>query len=63
VNENGILIDDLYAFALPRMTEIQKPANVHFTDSGSGLVADRVARSILAALEQRGAEKLGRQNP
>src|SRR5207344_483678 len=30
MNENGIAIDDLYSFALPRLKEIQKPANVHY---------------------------------
>jgi len=57
MDENGITIDDLYTFALPRLTEIQKPANVHFTDSGSEMLADRVARSILSALKKRHAEK------
>ena len=35
MKENGIAIDDLYRFALPRLKEIQRPGNVHFTKKGS----------------------------
>jgi acyl-CoA thioesterase-1 len=45
-----IAIDDLYAFALPQLDEIQRPANVHFTPEGSKVLAEQVAKSILAAL-------------
>jgi acyl-CoA thioesterase-1 len=31
MDDNGVPIDDLYAFALPRLDKIQQPANVHFT--------------------------------
>jgi acyl-CoA thioesterase-1 len=51
MDENGIAIDDLYVYALPRLSEIQIPANVHFTPEGSAVLAEQVARSILAALE------------
>jgi acyl-CoA thioesterase-1 len=47
---NDVPIDDLYAFALPRLSEIQRPANVHFTDEGSAALAAEVAASILTAL-------------
>ena len=47
---NNIPVDDLYAFALPRLSEIQRPANVHFTDEGSAALAAEVAASILTAL-------------
>jgi len=53
MEENGIAIDDLYSFALPRLGTIQKPANVHFTDAGSEELAKQVAASILAALKTR----------
>src|SRR6267143_732403 len=53
MEENGIAIDDLYAFALPRLGTIQKPANVHFTDAGSEELAKEVAASILVALKGR----------
>ena len=36
MEENGVAINDLYAFALPRLKEIQRPVNVHFSDAGLG---------------------------
>ncbi|MCX7011825.1 MAG: SGNH/GDSL hydrolase family protein [Candidatus Sumerlaeota bacterium] len=50
--ENGIAIDDLYAFALPRLGEIQLPSNVHVTPEGSKALAQQVAASIESALER-----------
>ena len=50
MDENNIPIDDLYTFALPRLSEIQRPANVHFTPEGSKALAERVAASIEAVL-------------
>ncbi len=48
--ENGIVINDLYKFALPRLKEIQQPANVHFFDRGSALLAAEVVVHIEKAL-------------
>jgi len=48
---NRIPIDDLYAFALPRLKKIQLPANVHFTTEGSRVLAGYVAAAIEAALD------------
>jgi acyl-CoA thioesterase-1 len=46
MNKNNIIINDLYAFMLPRMKELQLPNNVHFTEEGykalAGKVADRI---------------------
>jgi acyl-CoA thioesterase-1 len=50
MDKHGVAIDDLYAFALPRLKEIQRPANVHFTPAGSKALAEQVAASILKAL-------------
>lgn len=50
MKKNDIAIDDLYAFALPKLAEIQLPANVHFTPAGSKVLAKQVAQSIAAAL-------------
>jgi acyl-CoA thioesterase-1 len=55
MDENGIRIDDLYSFALPRLSEIQRPSNVHFTPEGSKVLAQQVAASI--------GEALGRRSP
>lgn len=49
----GVAVDDLYAFALPKMAKIGKPADVHFTPAGSQVLATQVAGSIEAALKNR----------
>lgn len=51
MEENGVAIDDLYAFALKQLDKIQRPANVHFTPEGSAVLAGQVAGSIVKALE------------
>jgi len=48
--DNKIPTDDLYAFCKPRLKEIQKPANVHFSTEGSAALAKEVAASISKAL-------------
>jgi len=50
--ENGIAVDDLYSFALPRLAELQTPANVHFTPAGSKALAEQVAQAIQKALTE-----------
>jgi acyl-CoA thioesterase-1 len=52
MEENGVAVDDLYAFALPRLEKIQQPANVHYTADGSRALAEQVAASIQAALKR-----------
>jgi len=52
MQENQIAVDDLYAFALPKLAEIQLPKNVHFSPEGSKVLAKQVATSILAALKK-----------
>ncbi|MEO7298210.1 MAG: SGNH/GDSL hydrolase family protein [Verrucomicrobiota bacterium] len=46
MEENGIVSDDLYAFALPQLSKIQKPVNVHYTEEGYEVLAKKVAASI-----------------
>jgi acyl-CoA thioesterase-1 len=46
MHDHDIPINDLYAFALPRLAEIQRPKNVHFTQEGSNQLAEKVAQSI-----------------
>jgi lysophospholipase L1-like esterase len=48
--EENIVIDDLYAFAKPQLSIIQRPGNVHFTDAGSIVLGKRVASTIAAYL-------------
>ncbi len=53
MKENQIATDDLHAFALTRLKDIQLPANVHFSPEGSKVLAKQVAESITSGLKQR----------
>jgi hypothetical protein len=50
MDEHDIVIDDQYSFALKRLKEIQRPANVHFTPAGSQELAKQVMATINKAL-------------
>jgi acyl-CoA thioesterase-1 len=50
MKENGVATDDLYAFAKPRLKDIQQPRNVHFSAEGSQQLAQVVAETIEKAL-------------
>ena len=50
MNKNNIVINDLYAFMLPRMLDLQLPNNVHFTEEGSFELAKKVVESITEVL-------------
>jgi acyl-CoA thioesterase-1 len=54
MKDNGITILDLYAFALPRLAQLQKPHDVHFTPEGYKALAEQVAAAVLAALNPPG---------
>ncbi|MHC4876351.1 MAG: SGNH/GDSL hydrolase family protein [Planctomycetota bacterium] len=43
-------VNDLWAAAQPRLKEIQRPVNVHFTPEGSKFLAERVAAAIRKSL-------------
>lgn len=49
---HGVAIDDLYTFCLPKLAEIQRPANVHFSPEGSKALAEEVVKSIREALRK-----------
>lgn len=49
MEEQSVAVDDLYAFALPRLKEIQLPQNVHFKAEGSRLLAAEVVRCVRQA--------------
>ena len=53
MKENDIAIDDLYSFAKPKLSEIQKSKDVHFTPAGSKTLAEEVARHITASLNAK----------
>lgn len=46
MNKNRIPINNLHAFVVPRMDEIQRPNNVHFTKEGSLALANKVVERI-----------------
>ena len=50
MKELGVETDDLYAYALPKLAEIQLPTNVHFKPEGSKVLAQQVASVIAKAL-------------
>lgn len=47
----GVPVNDLWAFAKPRIAEIQEPGNPHFTAKGSQVLAKEIARQIVEALQ------------
>ena len=51
--DNGVAVHDLHGFALARLDELQRPANVHFTPAGSRALAAEVAARVRAALPKR----------
>jgi lysophospholipase L1-like esterase len=53
MDENGVAIDDLYAFALPKVKEIQLISNVHYTPKGYQALGEEAAKAIQAALEKK----------
>ena len=53
MKKHGVMINDLYSSTLPRLGELQRPRNVHFTEAGSQLLAQQVADSILKAIEKQ----------
>lgn len=53
MDEAKVATDELYTFALARLKEIQIPQNVHFTDSGSAVLAEQVAAEIEKRLPKK----------
>jgi hypothetical protein len=52
MQENGVAINDLFAFSKPQLKKIQRPANVHFSPEGSKTLAKEVAAKIEASLSE-----------
>ena len=51
MDENGIPIDDQYAFCIDKLDKLQLPANVHFTKEGSEALAKQAVAAIQKALD------------
>jgi len=58
---HAVVIDDLYAHVVARGSDLQKPADVHFTDEGYADLGEVVSASVRAALAAR-AETGGRHS-
>jgi hypothetical protein len=54
----GVDVHDLYSFAMPRLSEIQLPADVHYTTDGSSVLGRQVASVLLRALQHKPGSKL-----
>jgi acyl-CoA thioesterase-1 len=50
MQEQGVAINDLHAFVKPRQAQLQRPANVHFSNEGSAQLADVVVGKIAPLL-------------
>jgi len=50
MNRKKITINNLCAFMTPRMNDLQKPKDVHFTGEGSKALANQVAKEIIKIL-------------
>ena len=53
LTRNQVAADDLYSFALPQLSKIQCPENVHYTQEGSEVLGKQVAASIEKFLPPR----------
>jgi len=53
MKKHGVAVDDLHGFCLPRLAELQRPNNVHFTPEGSRALAQEAAKHIRAALGEK----------
>ncbi len=49
--EAGVPINDLHSLCLPRLAELQLPANVHFSEHGSEVLGEWVAEAIREELQ------------
>jgi lysophospholipase L1-like esterase len=50
MQENQVAINDLNAAITPHVEKMQRPRDLHYTDEGSALLAEKVAESIKAAM-------------
>jgi acyl-CoA thioesterase-1 len=51
MQELGVAINDLHAFVKPRQTQLQRPANVHFSEEGSAQLAKTVVEHFTLLLK------------
>lgn len=53
MDDNGVVVNDLYATVLPHLTVWLAPRSAHFTEAGASAVGHHVAAAIEAALTTR----------
>jgi lysophospholipase L1-like esterase len=53
MDQNHIVIDDLFQVVQPRLAELQKPKDVHFKPEGGEVLGQAVAQAILGALPSK----------
>ena len=46
MKEEGIVINDLHGYVMPRFTELHKPHDLHYLPAGSDFLANSVAEII-----------------
>ena len=63
MREHKIAIDDLNRFATPRLSDIQRPVNVHFTPAGSEALGGEVVGSIRRVLGTQVAKERPAADP
>jgi len=51
MDENGIPVNDLYTFSLPRIDAVQLKEDVHFSETGYRVLGGEVAETLLRLLE------------
>jgi lysophospholipase L1-like esterase len=59
MDANCIAVNDLYTFALPQLSQIQIPRNVHYTPEGYRTLATEVAAAIERVLPKRQPSRSG----
>lgn len=50
MKKHNIPTDDMFGFVKPKMDQLMRPANVHFTAEGSAALAEQVAMALKKAL-------------
>jgi lysophospholipase L1-like esterase len=59
MQKHGVMIDDLFAAIAPRLADLQRPNDVHFTGPGNEFLGHQVAeflRTVLPRLTERSAK-------
>ena len=61
MNEEGVTLNDLWAFVTPQLDKLQQPGNPHFISKGSDVLAHEIAQVIATTLNAN--KTLGETKP